>query len=59
MLFAMATISECSFRVIPRYLLNIRVQLEYLPLPLHLSDADLAAELRHRQAASLQAEGAV
>lgn len=41
------------------YLLNIRVQLEYLTLALNLSHADLAGELRHGQAASLQAEGAV
>lgn len=41
------------------YLLNIRVQLEYLSLSFHLSDADFAGELRHHQAASLQAEGAV
>lgn len=41
------------------YLLNIRVQLEYLTLPLNLSHADLTGELRHGQAASLQAEGAV
>lgn len=41
------------------YLLNIRVQLEYLTLPLNLPHADLAGELRHGQAASLQAEGAV
>lgn len=41
------------------YLLNIRVQLEYLSFPFHLPDADLTGELRHGQAASLQAEGAV
>lgn len=41
------------------YLLNIRVQLEYLSLPFHLSDTDLTGELRHRQAASLHAEGAM
>lgn len=35
------------------------MQLEYLSLPFYLSDADLTGELRHRQAASLQAEGAV
>lgn len=35
------------------------MQLEYLTLPLDLSHADLAGELRHGQAASLQAEGAV
>lgn len=35
------------------------MQLEYLSLPFHLSDADFTGELRHGQAASLQAEGAV
>lgn len=41
------------------YLLNVCVQLEYLSFPFHLSDTDLTGELRHCQAASLQAEGAV
>lgn len=35
------------------------MQLEYLPLPLHLPHTDLTGELGHGQAASLQAEGAV
>lgn len=42
-----------------QYLLDVRVQLEYLALPLHLADADLAGELRDGHAAALQAEGAV
>lgn len=41
------------------YLLDVSVQLEYLSLPFHLPDADLTGELRHSQAASLQAEGAM
>lgn len=41
------------------HLLNIRVQLKYLSLSFHLSDADLTGELRHGQATSLQVEGAV
>ena len=35
------------------------MQLEYLSLSFHLSNTDLTGELRHSQAPSLQAEGAV
>lgn len=41
------------------YLLDVSVKLEYLSLPLHLSDADLAGELWNYQASSLQTEGAM
>lgn len=41
------------------YLLDVGVKLEYLSLPLHLSDTDLAGELGNHQASSLQTEGAM
>ena len=54
-----ATLSVLGKDDLSCYLLDVRVQLEYLSLPFHLPDTDLTGELRHSQAASLQAEGAV